>query len=162
MATCAEINALRRELLQKIYYLNEDVSQDSGLRDALDEVIDLMIMAFDNCSGSVIGEAGVTTLSVNETGTSAILVPGVSGYQIVVIQVNISATASTTLTWYSGGAVDTVVSGPHTIDTEPLELQPSAWGWFRTEAGEDLKIAISGGDVGGIIGYVLVAADVPT
>lgn len=162
MATCTEVMELQRQILQKIYYNAQPVTTDAATKSEIDDLIEDMLTILNSCCGGVIGDAGVTYLSVDETGTSAILVPGVSGYQIVVVQVNISTTATTTLTWYSGGAVDTVISGPHQIDTEPLELQPSAWGWFRTEAGEDLKIGISGGDVGGIIGYVLVAADVPT
>lgn len=158
MASCADAIELQREILQKIYYSGQAVTTDAALKAAIDALIENMLTVLNGCSFTV---DEVLKLRLNVTSASEILIPGIAGMKIVVVHASITASATATdVIFYSSGAVDTELFGPSYIDTAPLQLQANPWGWFETMNGEDLKITKSGGNLGGILGYVYQDVDV--
>lgn len=161
MAVCAEAIEQWREILRKIYYAGQPVVTDAALKLVIDALIEDMITTL-SCTTYDVDD--VIRLVVNLNTDFDTIISGVSGKKILVLNMSLTATAtSSNILFYSEGNVfDTEVYRCAVIDTAPVGLQPSDWGWFECLSGEGLKIEKTGGDVEGIINYVLLDADVPS
>lgn len=151
MATVAEITGLQRQILQKLYYMGQPVVSNPELRAIIDEQIEAMLTTLN-------GTLDILTVPVDVDSGSEIVIPGVAGYKIRVIQSSLTATGDAVFTYYS----DTIaISGDYSVNTSKThDLAPAQWGWFETDSGEDLIINKTGdGELGGVIGYVLIEAD---
>lgn len=151
MATQTEVQQLQRQLLQKLFYEGQPVVSNPELKAIIDEQIEVMVT-------TLCGDIEVSFLPVDVSSSSEIILPGVAGYKIRVVQASLMADGDAAFTYYSDS---TPISGDFSINTSRAHnLGPASWGWFDTESGEDLIIEKTGdGNIGGQIGYILIAAD---
>lgn len=161
MAVCQEAIDLWRQILQKIYYAHQPVVTDNATKLVIDALIEDMITTL-SCTTYDVDE--VTELPLDVTTASETLISGTAGKRIVVVHAHVTATATASdIKFFSRiGAVDTKIYGPSSIDTGDWPLGANPWGWFKCDTGADLVITKTGGDLGGVLGYVLVDGDVPS
>ena len=100
---------------------------------------------------------GVYYTDISTGSTSTTLVNSVTGKSIVVLSVSLVCNSVVSATFQSSTG-PTAIGGPYYCAANGgIVLPHNIGGWFKTAAGDSLKLALSGSvNVGGSLSYTLV------